>query len=82
MAGHDVLAVLPTGAGKSAIYQVPALLLEGPTVVVLPLIALRQANSSLRAPESSGDPDLQAAADTSTQHATSVATPPARITWT
>jgi ATP-dependent DNA helicase RecQ len=25
MAGHDVLAVLPTGAGKSAIYQVPAL---------------------------------------------------------
>uniref|UniRef100_UPI003C2CAB99 DEAD/DEAH box helicase n=1 Tax=Escherichia coli TaxID=562 RepID=UPI003C2CAB99 len=34
MAGHDVLAVLPTGAGKSAIYQVPALLLDGPTLVV------------------------------------------------
>jgi len=33
MAGHDVLAVLPTGAGKSAIYQVPALLLDGPTLV-------------------------------------------------
>jgi ATP-dependent DNA helicase RecQ len=42
MAGHDVLAVMPTGAGKSAIYQVPALLLDGPTVVVSPLIALQQ----------------------------------------
>jgi ATP-dependent DNA helicase RecQ len=42
MAGHDLLAVLPTGAGKSAIYQVPALLLDGPTVVVSPLIALQQ----------------------------------------
>jgi ATP-dependent DNA helicase RecQ len=40
--GHDVLAVLPTGAGKSAIYQVPALLLDGPTVVVSPLIALQR----------------------------------------
>jgi ATP-dependent DNA helicase RecQ len=42
MAGHDVLAVLPTGAGKSAIYQVPALLIDGPTVVVSPLLALQQ----------------------------------------
>jgi ATP-dependent DNA helicase RecQ len=41
MAGHDVLVVLPTGAGKSAIYQVPALLLDGPAVVVSPLIALQ-----------------------------------------
>jgi ATP-dependent DNA helicase RecQ len=40
--GHDVLAVLPTGAGKSAIYQVPALLLDGPTIVVSPLIALQR----------------------------------------
>ena len=40
--GRDVLAVLPTGAGKSAIYQVPALLLDGPTVVVSPLIALQR----------------------------------------
>jgi ATP-dependent DNA helicase RecQ len=40
--GHDVLAVLPTGAGKSAIYQVPALLRDGPTVVVSPLIALQR----------------------------------------
>ncbi|HET8641777.1 MAG TPA: RecQ family ATP-dependent DNA helicase [Pseudonocardiaceae bacterium] len=42
MAGRDVLAVLPTGAGKSAIYQVPAVLLPGPTVVVSPLIALQR----------------------------------------
>jgi ATP-dependent DNA helicase RecQ len=42
LAGHDALAVLPTGAGKSAIYQVPALLLAGPTLVVSPLIALQR----------------------------------------
>lgn len=40
--GHDVLVVMPTGAGKSAIYQVPAILLDGPTVVVSPLIALQR----------------------------------------
>jgi len=37
-----VLAVLPTGAGKSAIYQLAALLIPGPTVVVSPLIALQR----------------------------------------
>ena len=41
MGGRDALAVLPTGAGKSAIYQVPALLLAGPTLVVSPLLALQ-----------------------------------------
>ncbi|WP_307849406.1 RecQ family ATP-dependent DNA helicase [Qaidamihabitans albus] len=40
--GRDVLVVMPTGSGKSAIYQVPALLLPGPTVVVSPLIALQR----------------------------------------
>lgn len=40
--GHDTLAVLPTGAGKSAIYQIAALLIPGPTVVVSPLIALQR----------------------------------------
>ncbi len=39
-AGRDVLAVLPTGAGKSAIYELAGLLRAGPTVVVSPLIAL------------------------------------------
>ncbi|MFI8074940.1 RecQ family ATP-dependent DNA helicase [Streptomyces sp. NPDC086033] len=42
MQGRDTLAVMPTGAGKSAVYQVPGLLLPGPTVVVSPLIALQR----------------------------------------
>ncbi len=38
--GHDALVALPTGFGKSLIYQVPAMLLDRPTIVVSPLIAL------------------------------------------
>src|ERR1700759_2384795 len=38
---RDVLAVLPTGAGKSAIYELAGLVRQGPTVVVSPLIALQ-----------------------------------------
>ncbi|WP_295982843.1 ATP-dependent DNA helicase RecQ [uncultured Variovorax sp.] len=40
MRGLSTLAVMPTGAGKSLCYQLPAMLLEGRTVVVAPLIAL------------------------------------------
>jgi ATP-dependent DNA helicase RecQ len=38
--GRDALVALPTGFGKSLIYQVPAMILERPTIVVSPLIAL------------------------------------------
>ncbi|HJZ33459.1 MAG TPA: RecQ family ATP-dependent DNA helicase [Hyphomicrobiaceae bacterium] len=38
--GRDVLAALPTGFGKSLIYQVPAMIFERPTIVISPLIAL------------------------------------------
>lgn len=39
--GRDVLVVMPTGYGKSAVYQIAAHLLDGPTLVVSPLIALQ-----------------------------------------
>jgi ATP-dependent DNA helicase RecQ len=42
MSRQDTLVVSPTGSGKSAIYQVPAVLVGGPTIVVSPLIALQR----------------------------------------
>jgi ATP-dependent DNA helicase RecQ len=40
--GRDTLVVMPTGSGKSAIYQIAGSMLDGPTVVVSPLIALQR----------------------------------------
>jgi ATP-dependent DNA helicase RecQ len=40
--GRDTLAVMPTGSGKSAVYQIAGLMIPGPAVVISPLIALQQ----------------------------------------
>ncbi|WP_083527838.1 RecQ family ATP-dependent DNA helicase [Curtobacterium ammoniigenes] len=42
LAGHDTLVVMPTGSGKSAIYQIATQLLPGLTVVISPLVALQE----------------------------------------
>ncbi|MBW3595586.1 MAG: ATP-dependent DNA helicase [Actinobacteria bacterium] len=54
-AGSDALVVMPTGSGKSAIYQIAGLLIDGPTVVVSPLIALQR--DQVQTLEESGDED-------------------------
>jgi len=54
MTGKDVLAVMPTGYGKSAIYQLAGAALDGPTIVVSPLIALQRDQVDSLAERSAG----------------------------
>ena len=72
--GRDALAVMATGHGKSAIYQIAGLLIDGPTVVISPLIALQRdqveglaldgaATISSHVPESEREEALEAAAE-------------------
>ena len=59
LAGRDVLAVMPTGSGKSLCYQLPAILRGGLTVVVSPLIALmRNQVAQLRLRNRGREPQL------------------------
>src|SRR6187200_2732474 len=64
LGGRDALAVMSTGSGKSAIYQIAGLLLPGPTIVVSPLIALQE--DQLDSVEERGDARLNAATLNST----------------
>ena len=57
VAGRDALVVMPTGSGKSAVYQLAGHLLDGPTLVVSPLIALQRDQVG-----SIGETDIGAAA--------------------
>ena len=58
MAGEHTLAVMPTGAGKSLTYQLPAVALTGCVVVVSPLIALMHDQlRGARGGDSRGEPD-------------------------
>src|SRR6188472_992638 len=56
--GRDTLAILPTGAGKSAIYQLAGHLLEGPTLVISPLLALQRDQADKLEAADSGEPAL------------------------
>jgi ATP-dependent DNA helicase RecQ len=87
--GHDTLAIMPTGSGKSLCYQIPASILPGTTVVVSPLISLMkdqlekleeigiassQLNSSLTRAE-----EIEALEDVRTSHSRIVFCTPERL---
>ena len=70
LSGRDTLAVLPTGAGKSICFQVPALMLPGVTLVISPLVALMK--DQVRALSQNGIPAAFLSADCSGQETAAV----------
>src|SRR3954462_7338460 len=68
VSGRDALCVMSTGSGKSAIYQLAGLVLDGPTIVVSPLIALQE--DQLDSVEGTGDRRLRGATLNSTMSET------------
>jgi ATP-dependent DNA helicase RecQ len=56
--GHDTLVIMPTGSGKSAIYQIAAYVIPGSTVVISPLIALQRDQVNAIADQDIGDAAL------------------------
>src|SRR5438132_6974183 len=66
--GRDVLCVMPTGGGKSLCYQLPALLLEGLTLVVSPLIALMKDQVDALSPRGIRATLINSTLDPSEQH--------------
>lgn len=65
--GQDTLVIMPTGSGKSAIYQIAAYLIPGATVVVSPLIALQRDQVQSIAEQNIGDAAMVNSAITTTQ---------------
>ncbi|MES2305916.1 MAG: ATP-dependent DNA helicase RecQ [Gemmatimonadota bacterium] len=73
LAGRDVLAVLPTGGGKSICFQVPALVTPGLTLVISPLVALMQDQVGALARRGAPAAALNSALDPAEQAATLIA---------
>ena len=78
LAGRSTLAVMPTGAGKSLTYQLPAVMLPGTCVVISPLIALM--HDQLRSATANGIRAATLTAPTPTARRRSNASAPARST--